>query len=165
MPPGSAGDGKLISSANPVDEWVFTSPALDYGGITAVSVRSGLTVFAGATVYQAEGQAVYPKTWKTDDLGLGCGQPGGQAYTPQVAGLTITGQGSPTAAAVVLATAIPQAFARWGSLYEVVVLSWRKEDSPYGGRISRSESVVLMNAGWLDEKIEHTSPAADSKQV
>jgi hypothetical protein len=52
------------------------------------------------------------------------------------------------AADVVLATALPSAFARWGSLLDVVVLLYPRSVGAFDP--STAEYIVLLNAGWLE---------------
>jgi hypothetical protein len=143
-----AGEGKLLSGPSPPDEWVFYQEPTDFGGAAAVSARSGLTVFAGSIVWMGTGKIMVPAAWDTSDLGPGCGQPMGWSAR----GFDLSG-GQATdhmmeAADVVLATALPSAFARWGSLLDVVVLLYPRSVGAFDP--STAEYIVLLNAGWLE---------------
>jgi hypothetical protein len=143
-----AGEGELLSGPSPPDEWVFYQAPTDFGGAAAVSARSGLTVFAGSIVWMGTGKIMVPAAWETSDLGAGCGQPAGWSAR----GFDLSG-GEATehmrdAADVVLATALPSAFARWGSLLDVVVLLYPRSVGVFDP--STAEYIVLLNAGWLE---------------
>ncbi|MBN2575702.1 MAG: hypothetical protein JXP73_14140 [Deltaproteobacteria bacterium] len=143
-----AGEGRLLSGPSPPDEWVFYQAPGDFGGAAAVSARSGLTVFAGSIVWMGTGKITVPATWDTSDLGPGCGQPAGWSAR----GFDLSGGEAADrmreAADVVLATALPSAFSRWGGLLDVVVLLYPRSVGVFDP--ATAEYVVLLNAGWLE---------------
>ena len=144
-----AGDGKLLSGPSPEDEWVFLQEPSDFGGVAAVSVRSGRTVFAGSIVWMGTGDILLPTTWDASDLGGGCGPPP-HAFTAR--GFNLAGGETElrfaAAADVVVATALPAAFLQWGSLLDVVVLLYPRTLGVFDP--TKAEYVVLLNAGWLE---------------
>jgi hypothetical protein len=52
------------------------------------------------------------------------------------------------AAEVVLATALPAAFARWGGVLDTVVLLYPRSVGVFNP--TTAEYIVLLNAGWLE---------------
>jgi hypothetical protein len=144
-----AGDSKLLSGPSPEDEWVFLQEPGDFGGVAAVSVRSGRTVFAGSIVWMGTGEILLPTTWDASDLGSGCG-PSPHGFTTRGFNLA-GGEATPRfdeAADVALATALPAAFSQWGSLLDVVVLLYPRTVGAFDP--TKAEYVVLLNAGWLE---------------
>jgi hypothetical protein len=68
---------KLLSGSDPSDEFVFFQAPLDFGGVAAVSKRSGLSVFGGSIVWSGKGDITYPKTWSSpEELGSDCSSSG-----------------------------------------------------------------------------------------
>ena len=49
---------------------------------------------------------------------------------------------------VVLATALPSAFAQWGSIFDIVVLSYPRTIGNF--EPGTAEYIALVNAGWLE---------------
>jgi hypothetical protein len=143
-----AGQGTLISGPVPQDEWVFRQSPTDFGGAAAVSARSGLTVFAGSIVWAGMGDIMLPAAWDETDLGSGCASPTGVT----VRGFDLaSGRATESVTApanVVLATALPSAFAQWGSIFDIVVLSYPRTIGNFDP--STAEYIVLVNAGWLE---------------
>jgi hypothetical protein len=148
FPPGSVGDGQLLSGPNPADEWVLFQPPRDFGGVAAVSARSGLTVFAGSIVWQGTGYVTVPSTWSMSDLGSGCAH----RARPLVRGFDLSQEGATArfdeAADVVLGTALPSAFEHWGYIFDVVVLLYPRTVGGFDP--ATAEYIVLVNAGWLE---------------
>jgi len=142
------GEGNLLSGPSSRDQWVFLVPPSDFGGVAAVSVHSGLTVFAGSIVWMGTGSILLPATWETSDLGPGCGLPGGWSSR----GFNLASGEAPDrmgdAANVVLGTALPAGFQRWGSVLDVVVLLYPRTLGAFDP--TAAEYIVLVNAGWLE---------------
>lgn len=67
-----AGEGTLLAPPAPAGVWAFHQPPSDFGGAAAVSATTGLTVFAGSTVWGGHGDILHPTTWSTTDLGGRC---------------------------------------------------------------------------------------------
>jgi hypothetical protein len=145
---GPAGDGSLLSGPDPADEWVFFQSPSDFGGVAAVSARSGLTVFAGSIVWMGTGDIIVPSTWDTSDLGSGCAP----LPRPSIRGFNLgsseAGASFDEAADVVLQTALPAAFWQWGYVFDVVVLLYPRSVGAFVPE--KAEYIVLVNAGWLE---------------
>jgi hypothetical protein len=142
-------DGMLILGPAPVDEWMFLQNTTAYGGIVAVSTRSGLVVFAG-DLNEDSGLAKIrePSLWDTTDVGFGFPRP---TPVPVRAFDLLENREVPPKTEVVnvaLATAYPSAFARWGALFDVVVLHYYRtalglcDPAP-----CHHDFIVLLNAG------------------
>ena len=144
--------GTPTYASPPTDEWLFSKPSSDFGGIAAVSARSGLTVFAGTTYWAGTGEILFPSAWDTSDLGSGCSRPDWLDATIRVRSLDLS-EGQATAqmtqaAAVVIATAIPPAFEYWGYVFDAVVLLYPRTIGAFDP--SKAEYIVLLNGGWLE---------------
>lgn len=143
-----AGTGKLMTEANPTDQWVFYTSPSDFGGVAAVSDRTGLATFAATIVWSGTGEILVPKSFNTDELGRGCTPP---SPSP-VRGINLAGgEAQPRfdeAAAVVRSTALPAAFSMWGGSFDAVVLVYPRT---VGGFVaSTAEYIVLLDGGWLE---------------
>ena len=143
--------GKLISGPLPTDEWVFYDSPGDFGGVSAVSARTGLSVFGGGIVWMGKGKVVWPSSWLHDPLGQGCAP----VPIPQARGFLLQGTSQPLpqlevdkAVKKVWSTALPAGLAQWGYLFDVLVLSYPPMVGPFDP--SSAEYVVLINSGWLE---------------
>lgn len=67
------GQGQLLSGPTPDDEWVFYTSPGDFGGASAVSVASGLTVFGGSIIWMGTGEIDYPHLWRPPNQLGNCG--------------------------------------------------------------------------------------------
>lgn len=152
-----AGNGRLWSGPEPADEWVFYEMPGDWGGMAVVSARSGLLVFAGTVDWGGAGLPLPPSawdtisrplTWDTSDLGGGCPRPDGLPVRDLSLGYGPTIEHLSDAADVALATALPSAFARWGSLFDVMVLLYPRSLGPIDVRTT--EYIVFLNGGTPD---------------
>ena len=143
-----AGAGTLVSGSDPPDEWVFVTPPSDVGGAAAVSVRSGLLVFAGTTIYMGTGEILFPLAWDDSDLGSGCAS----LSSPRIRTLSLAATGSiprmMEAANAVLATALPAGLWQWGYVFDVMVLLYPRTTDPTDPKTT--DLIVLVNAGWLE---------------
>ena len=139
------GDGTLVSGANPVDEWVFYTSPGDYGGVSAVSSRTGLSVFGASIVWAGAGKVLYPTTWQKGDIGKACASP----PLPAVRGIELylgkklRDARTFAAAAAVWRTAIPAALAQVGTIRDVLVLLY--PPSPGSRPTAPPEYVVFVN--------------------
>jgi hypothetical protein len=67
------GQGQLLSGPSPNDEWVFYSAPGDFGGASAVSATSGLSVFGGSIIWMGTGEIDYPTLWNPANQLGACG--------------------------------------------------------------------------------------------
>lgn len=159
----SAGPDPSVSGQAPVDEFVFESTIGDLGHASGVSAQSGLLLFtarldsyplmkAPIDVGSPSGDFDATKPWSTTDLGSDCTT----ATMPPWRGVDLraTGTTAPQfeqAANVVLASALPESFARWGSLQDVLVVAFPGQGPTAGPRASgppsSAEYIVLLNGG------------------
>ena len=118
------GNGTLVSGANPTDEWVFYTAPGDFGGVSAVSARSGRTVFGGAVVWSGTGEVNYPKLWLAGDIGIACGSSSISSVRgfDMRGGAALPGSEMDMALAVVFDSAFALAMRSWGILSDAMVL-------------------------------------------
>jgi hypothetical protein len=146
------GTGKLLSGASPPDAWVFYEMLSDFGGASAVSARTGLTVFGGSVVWSGLGEVTFPPTWQTSDIGSTCIGPA----LPALRGIDLASTRGELAtaetlmaAAAVARTAVPAALAQGHTLRESLVLRYAPKigiTQPGNFEHETSEYVVLLNA-------------------
>ncbi|HEY1533665.1 MAG TPA: hypothetical protein VGF76_06590 [Polyangiaceae bacterium] len=153
-----------VSGDAPHDEFILRGGAGDFLSASGVSARSGLLLFTASLDF-------YPlmtppdevgspsgtfndatKAWVTGDLGTSC------TPLPSLPGRGIdlrapstTPAQFPEAANVVLTSALPQAFASWGSLQDVMVVAFPGQGPVAGptayGPPPSAEYIVLLNGG------------------
>lgn len=149
---GFGAEAQMISGLAPADEYVFWEPPTDRGGVSAVSARSGLTVFGGSIVMNEKGGVVYPASFvHPATLGLGCGS---SAPLPPARGLDVgtiedLSQADVEAAlGAVWSTALPDALAIGSTLLDAMVLLY----PPQVGLADPSamEWVVLLNSSAIE---------------
>lgn len=145
----AAGHGKLLLAGNLVgSEWIFYQSPSDFGGASAVSSRSGLTVFAGSIVWAGTGTLLVPSAWSTSELGTGCPSVMFPSRGFDLSSGTEFKNGEYRAAVdVVFGTAIPAAMAKLGGVFEAVVLLYPRTVGVLDPK--RAEYIVLLNGGAL----------------
>lgn len=146
--------GQFISGPAPQDHYVFVQNPSDFGGVAAVSAKSGMSVFGGGIVWDGKGDITYPKTWQpTSDLGLGCGP---QASAPPPArgfdlpnGALLPGADVDMAVAVAWDTALADGFGNAGHMvHDALVLKYPRTVGGFDP--AAAEWIVLFNSGLLD---------------
>jgi hypothetical protein len=144
-----AGQGRLLLSGETVgSEWLFYQTPGDFGGASAVSARSGLTVFAGSIVWAGTGSLLVPSKWETTELGTGCA-----SFMFPVRAFDLTSgaelkNGEANAAVnVVFGSAIPSALAKIGGVFDAVVLLYPRTVGLF--EPETAEYLVLLNGGAL----------------
>ena len=148
------GNGTLASGPAPADEWLFHVTAGDFGGVAAVSARTGLSVFGASIVWMGLGKINWPKTWLHEPLGVGCAP----LPLPKARGFVVgSGKTQPLAqpeidkvVARLATTALPAGLAQWGYLFDAMVLAYEPLDGFTMPIDAYEEYVVLLNAGWLE---------------
>jgi|GEM_PF-1162477 len=147
---GSA--GTLLSGAAPTDQWVFYESPGDFGGVGAVSARTGLAVFGGGIVWDGTGDITWPTSWSpASDLGEGCPASGGFGTTrgfDLVNGADLDADAVSAALAAVADTALPAAIWHGGYAFDAVVLRYPRSVGVFDP--ASAEWIVLVNGGWLD---------------
>jgi hypothetical protein len=140
------GQGKLLSGPAPKDEWVFYSSPSDFGGVSAVSARSGQTLFGGSIVWSGTGNVSYPEVWKTTDIVDGCGSASFQSIHgfDLRDGSALSGTEAVKAVTVVFSSALGYALSHWGIIAEVVVLLYPRTVGDFDP--TTAEWVVIVNA-------------------
>jgi hypothetical protein len=149
---GFGGADPTLNPMNPTDEYVFYRSPGDFGGVAAVSVRNGLSVFGGSIVWNGAGDISHPKTWRAPaGLGAGCpasgGIPGRRGYD-LVDGTALPGALVDAAVDVVLSTALPGAMWQGGYVFDAVVLRYPRSVGLFDP--NTAEWIVIVNAGWLE---------------
>ena len=152
-----------ITGASPTDDFVFSVPATAAacaccgdGWLTAVNARTGLTVFGSGILFGPDEPVVFPKMWQVPwVLGPGCAS---KVAPPWFRGFDLTNvqvdQPPPqldpatlkTVRDIVWQTALPDALAQGGYVFDAVVLR-------YDGHAMDPQSrvwIVLLNSGWLE---------------
>jgi hypothetical protein len=145
----AAGQGELLLAGNTMgSEWIFYQSPSDFGGASAVSTRSGLTVFAGSIVWSGTGTLLVPSQWNTSDLGSGCPSVMFPVRGFDLRSGTEFKNGEYRAAVdVVFGTAIPSAMAKLGGVFEAVVLLYPRTVGAFDP--THAEYIVLLNGGAL----------------
>lgn len=142
----------LISGSTPADEFVFYEAAGDFGGSSAVSVATGLTVFGGATVWDGRGEINTPTTWRSaTEIGAGCDASGGLATLrgwDLRSGEALSETDINAAASVVAGTAVPAALWRGGYVFSSIVLLYPRTVGAFDP--ASAEWIVVVNGGWLE---------------
>jgi len=144
-----AGHGQLLLDGGTAGaEWIFYQSPSDFGGASAVSARSGLTVFAGSIVWAGTGNLMVPDRWNTTALGRGCAP-----VTVPIRGFDLR-SGAPlatdqsnAAARVVLESALPPAMTKFGGVFDAIVLLYPRTVGSFDPK--RAEYIVLLNGGAL----------------
>jgi hypothetical protein len=149
------GQGKLLSGANPADEYVFWSSPGDFGGASAVSASSGLTVFGGSIIWAGTGEIDYPTLWNpANQLGYCGGTPpanptsrafdlsGGQAGDVQ--------SGAESALSAVMQTELPKGITLGGhQIVNAVELLYPRSVGVFDP--SSAEWIVILNSSALND--------------
>lgn len=151
---GFGADARQVAGAHPADAWIFVETPSDFGGIAVVSARTGLPVFGGGVVWGGRGEITHPKSWRPPSaLGLGCGE-ATRVPLPTMRAFNLAGETTPAprgatdALAVAWATALPDAIAPVGYVFDAVVLAYPRTagaDDP-----ESAEWVVFVDSGWLE---------------
>lgn len=147
------GSGKQVAGFWPKDEWIFYVSPGDFGGVSIVSARNGLSVFGASIVWMGTGKVLHPKAWSTAPLGASCPkQP-----KPPVRGFDLSADAPPLAPekiglamSLVWDTALPEALAKSGTVLDAVVLLYAPSvgfTAPGGFDNASAEYVVLINSG------------------
>jgi hypothetical protein len=144
-----AGHGQLLLAGDTEGaEWLFYQSPGDFGGASAVSARSGLTVFAGSIVWSGTGTLLLPAQWSTSPLGRGC--------TPVMfpirafdlrSGAAFATSEWNAAAGVVFDSALPAAMAKLGRVFDAVLLLYPRMVGIFEPK--HAEYIMLINAGAL----------------
>lgn len=154
MDTGYGLNGSFISGPTPQDHYIFVEQPSDFGGVAAVSAKSGLSVFGGGIVWAGTGQITYPKTWQAvADLGVGCGP---QASNPPPArgfdlpsGAALSAMDIDAAVAVAWDSALADGFGNAGHLvHDAVVLKYPRSVGVFDP--TTAEWIVLFNSGLLE---------------
>lgn len=149
------GEGRSLMLNDPAAEdlYVFYESPGDFGGASVVSVRTGLTLFGGAIIWDGAGEITYPQEWRSpESLGEDCepieGGPifrtfdlvGGQArLDPELVKELIER---------VRHTPLAEGFSRSGYVFDAAVLSYPRSVGSFDP--STAEWIVIVNAGWLE---------------
>lgn len=147
------GAGKLVGSAGPADLYVFYEPPGDFGGVGAVSARTGLSVFGGAIVWDGAGDITYPLQWRSpESLGVDC-EPFASPVEARGHDLAEGGTDLPEdliAAALdpVRSTALLEGMATSGYVFDAVVLLYPRSVGVFDP--TTAEWIVIVNGGWLE---------------
>lgn len=147
------GNGKLLSAAEPVDEFVFYTSPGDFGGASAVSARTGLTVFGGSIIWSGTGAINFPTAWRDpESLGKECAPYEGKlqitAYNLVEGGGEVPPGELALVEDVVRRTAIFDGLATSGYVFDVVVLLYPRTVGVFDP--ATAEWIVLVNGGWLE---------------
>ncbi|MBW2276159.1 MAG: hypothetical protein JRF63_01635 [Deltaproteobacteria bacterium] len=142
----------MLNDPSPEDEYVFYDPPGDFGGCSAVSAETGLSVFGGSIIWGGSGEITYPDSWRSPlELGEECSTPSGvfptQGYD-LVGGTALDADSVSAAIAVVSQTAVPAAFLVGGYNFNVVVLRYPRTVGVFDP--TTAEWIVLWNGGWLE---------------
>ncbi len=147
--------GQMLNGANPEDLYVFYQAPGDFGGASAVSARTGLSVFGGSIIWLGSGDLTYPKTWRAaSELGSNCPLVGTSSGPVKVTGYDlVNGQSlsqadADAAAKVVHQTAIPAAMWQGGYVFDIVVLRYPRAVGTFDP--TTAEWIVAVNGGWLE---------------
>jgi hypothetical protein len=149
---GFGQSGWFLSGPTPEDEYVFEQPAGDFGGASAVSALSGLTVFGGSIVWGGAGAITYPSSWgPAQDLGSRCPAP---APAPPARGFNLDSGNAlsmaevDSALAVVWQTALAGGLWKNAYVFDAVVLLYPPSVGAFDP--TTAEWVVIVNSGWLE---------------
>jgi hypothetical protein len=144
--------GTFLSGPAPEDEFVFYESPGDFGGVGAVSARSGISVFGGSIVWDGQGDITYPAAWQpAAELGAGCMPP---ASPPPSRGFDLSTGGILPQAEVDAATlavwdtALPEGLWELGYVFDAVVLLYPRSVGEFNP--TTAEWIVLVNSGWLE---------------
>ena len=144
--------GQSLGGESPEGAYVFYEAPGDFGGVGAVSARTGLAVFGGSIVWDGAGDLTYPAQWRgAESLGSGCDPEGA---IPSALGYDLAQGGEVAEAdmsrvlAEVQQTAIIDAMWSRGSIFEAVVLLYPRSVGVFNPE--SAEWVILLNGGWLE---------------
>lgn len=146
-------NGQMLNPSAPEDVFVFYESPGDFGGVAAVSARTGLSLFGGSIVWMGTGEISYPMEWHpASELGQGCDPAGG---IPVAYGYDLVKNGAPVGDAeldrvmsVIEGTAIPAAFWQGGYVFEAVLILYPRTVGAFNP--DNAEWIVLVNGGWLE---------------
>jgi len=146
------GSGVMLNPAEPEDAYVFYESPGDFGGASAVSARTGLSLFGGSIVWDGTGDITYPKEWrKPESLGTGCepwpGDVPARGYDLR-GGDKLPGEDVASALDVVRTTAVFEGMATSGYVFDAVVLLYPRSVGAFNP--ATAEWIVLVNGGWLE---------------
>lgn len=145
--------GTLLSGPAPEDAWVFYEAPGDFGGASAVSSHTGLTVFGGSIVWDGAGDLVYPDAWRPgSELGGGCTPHGATAssrgFDLEQGGAALATSDMDWAINMIWQTALPAAFWQGGYVFDAVVLLYPRTTGAFDP--AAAEWIVLLSGGWLE---------------
>jgi hypothetical protein len=150
--PGGATPSYELIGGTPEDAWVYMVRWGDFGGLAAVSPKSGLVTFRARWDWLwtedslRSGPVIAPASWSQSDLGAGCAAPPSvrvQTFDLREEGKTTPPKSGEDAARMVLSTALPGGLAELGGVRNVVTLLFAN----YSGTVPIPlEYVVLVNA-------------------
>lgn len=151
IPGGTTATYELVGGAHE-DTWVYRVRGGDFGGLAAVSAKSGLVTFRARWDWiwsedsLRSGPIVEPTSWSASDLGAGCLTPPVvpiHTFDLREEGKTTPPYSGEDAAGAVLATGLPGGLSALGGVQNVVTLLFAN----YSGTVPIPlEYVVLINA-------------------
>ena len=144
--------GRMLNAEDPEETYVFFTPAGDFGGASAVSANTGLSVFGGSTVWSGSGDITYPLEWRAPaEIGRTCTSTREVPYAvgyDLVGGVSMDEEMMQTALDTVKRTVVIDAMAAGGSIFSATVLRYPRTVGVVNP--TNSEWIVLLNGGWLD---------------
>ena len=144
--------GRMLNAAEPDETYVFYTPPGDFGGASAVSADTGLTVFGGSIVWDGRGDITYPTQWRDPiDIGSSCASTGTIPYAvgyDLVDGSSMSDEVMVGPLGAATQTAVVDAMWAGGYLFHATVLRYPRTVGTVP--IENVEWIVLLNGGWLD---------------